>query len=114
MSFVDSILIAAFSIALVFVVLVGVFVLIQLLSKVLANIQSKPEKETGAATAQPAVEAENTIPSPGGPELSTGKLKLRGLDEKTAAMIMAIVSHESEIPLSELRFKSIRAIDEKN
>lgn len=44
--------------------------------------------------------------------LSTGQLKLIGVDEKTAAMIMAIVSHESGIPLSELQFISIKALDE--
>ncbi len=44
--------------------------------------------------------------------LSTGQLKLIGVDEKTAAMIMAIVSHESGITLSELQFISIKALDE--
>ena len=42
---------------------------------------------------------------------SAGELRLIGVDEKTAAMIMAIVSHESQIPLSELQFKMIKAID---
>ena len=40
-----------------------------------------------------------------------GELKLFDVDEKTAAIIMAIVSHESKIPLSELQFKSIKALD---
>lgn len=40
-----------------------------------------------------------------------GELKLFDVDEKTAAMIMAIVSDESKIPLAELQFKSIRAIE---
>jgi hypothetical protein len=47
-------------------------------------------------------------------EISAGKLQLKKVDEKTAAMIMAIVSHESGIPLSELRFRSIKLIEENN
>jgi hypothetical protein len=37
-----------------------------------------------------------------------GELKLIDVDEKTAALIMAIVSDQSGIPLSQLRFQSIR------
>ena len=40
-------------------------------------------------------------------------LKLKGCDEKTAAMIMAIVSDNTGIPLSELVFKSITLVENK-
>ena len=33
-----------------------------------------------------------------------------GTDEKTAAMVLAIVAHDAGIPIEELQFKSIRAI----
>lgn len=42
--------------------------------------------------------------------LNRAELKLINVDEKTAALIMAIVSHESEIPLSELAFTSIKLV----
>jgi len=42
--------------------------------------------------------------------LTYGEMKLVNVDEKTAAMIMAIISDESKIPLSELQFKSIRVV----
>lgn len=42
------------------------------------------------------------------PEMSCGVMKLQNVDDPTAAMIMAIVSDESGIPLSELQFKSIK------
>jgi len=45
---------------------------------------------------------------PGG--RSDGELSLVGVDAKTAATVMAIVSHESGIPLSELRFSRIKAL----
>lgn len=42
--------------------------------------------------------------------LTRAELNLINVDEKTAALIMAIVSHESEIPLSELVFTSIKLV----
>lgn len=120
MSFIDSIMVSLFCIALVFFVLVSLYALIEVFSRVLAGVKAKLAAvsvqetqmpvQTGVQTsAQPAA-----VPySPEGPELSTGELKLKNVDEKTAAMIMAIVSHESSIPLSELRFKSIKEIEDK-
>jgi hypothetical protein len=46
-------------------------------------------------------------------DFSSGTLKLKGCDEKTAAMIMAIVSDNTGIPLSELVFKSITLVENK-
>jgi len=43
-------------------------------------------------------------------EVSTGELILSGVNEKTTALIMAIVSDELKIPLNELQFKSIKLI----
>ncbi len=40
-----------------------------------------------------------------------GELELVHTDEKTAALIMGIVSYESGIPLDELIFHSIKLID---
>ena len=42
---------------------------------------------------------------------SQGTLELDGVDEPTAAVIMAIVSDESGIPLNRLLFKSIKKKD---
>ena len=39
-----------------------------------------------------------------------GEVALIGVDEKTAACVMAIVSHETGIPLSELNFKQIKVL----
>ncbi|MDD2502996.1 MAG: OadG family protein [Clostridia bacterium] len=115
MTFGESLLVSLFSMFIVFVVLVSILVLIQLFSKLLAlgSTQSgscKPvESEKRVQPAAPAPAA--FVP---GPELSTGELRLKNVDEKTAAMIMAIVSDESSIPLSELRFKSIKLIEEES
>jgi oxaloacetate decarboxylase gamma subunit len=41
---------------------------------------------------------------------TSGKTLLTGVDDESAALIMMIVSHHVNIPLSELKFKSIKAI----
>lgn len=101
MSFLDSIIILVFGLGLVFVVLIGLSAAITVESKILFMI--KPKKTTAEETDEQKTE---TIPA-----ATAGELKLIGVKEKTAAMIMAIVSDESGIPLSELQFKSIKALD---
>lgn len=48
------------------------------------------------------------VPAPG----SAGELKLYDTDERTAAMLMAIVADTMGVPVNELRFKSIREVKE--
>lgn len=48
-----------------------------------------------------------------GSAASSGDLELVGVDEKTAAVIMAIVSNKSGIPLNRLQFKSITLMEDK-
>lgn len=45
---------------------------------------------------------------------AAGEFKLYGTDPRTAAMLMAIVADELQAPLNELRFISIREIDNGN
>lgn len=45
------------------------------------------------------------------PTVGDRKVKLVDVDEKTAAMVMALVAHETEIPLDRLDFKSIKKVD---
>jgi hypothetical protein len=110
MSFFDSIMVSLFSIALVFFVLISLSVLIIVFSKALGNINKGQTVETAKGLQE--TEAAKTEPAVGSVPVSAGTLKLIGTDEKTAAMIMAIVSNETNIPLSELSFKSIKCIEE--
>ncbi len=103
MSFFDSLLISFLGLGLVFVVLVGLSAVITIESKVFDLLRKKAKKET--ADHSTGSSGENI------PLISAGELMLFEVDEKTAAMIMAIVSDESGIPLSELQFKSIKALD---
>lgn len=40
------------------------------------------------------------------------RLQLEGVDEPTAAVIMAVVSHQTNIPLEKLDFKKISSVSE--
>ncbi len=111
MSIAQSIGLSLFCISLVFFVLICLFFLIKLLSVVLSSIRHNKSRPAliEAESAAPAVKEFKKEDNCG---VSAGELKLINVDEKTAAMIMAIVSHESRIPLSQLSFKSIRALEE--
>ena len=110
-----TMLMDAFTVMLVvFGVLFIMYILISLSGKVIERISGviiggKKKEETAPAPVASVKEADAQDP---GEEFSSGTLKLKGCDEKTAAMIMAIVSDNTGIPLSELVFKSIKLVDE--
>ncbi|MBQ6303328.1 MAG: OadG family protein [Clostridiales bacterium] len=101
---------AGIVILVVFGVLFLMYILISLSGKIIqaiSNIGKKEEPAKAPATAAPAAAAVSEE------EFSSGTLKLKDCDEKTAAMIMAIVADDTGIPLSELVFKSIKLVDKK-
>lgn len=108
MSFADSLWISLLGLAVVFAVLIFLSFFLTILSSVLGFVvKNNNEKNVAGA-------GDSDVPYiveelDGG--CSGGELKLIGVDEPTAAMIMAIISDESQIPLSQLRFKTIKAID---
>ena len=111
MSTSDMLMNAGIVILVVFGVLFIMYVLISLAGKILATAtkgSDKPEAKPAVAAA-PAAAA----PAAAEEEFSSGTLKLKGCDEKTAAMIMAIVADDTGIPLSELVFKSIKLVEKK-
>ena len=71
----------------------------------------KREMPAEAAPAEEAVIRE-AAPQPEAPG-SAGRIKLHNVEPKTAAMIMAIVADKTEKPLNELRFISIREVENK-
>lgn len=113
MSLADSLLVSLFSMTLVFTVLVVLYILIEVFSRAVGGIKRSPEEDSLQAM---DTSAQAVSPADGftDQDMSLGTLKLKNVDEKTAAMIMAIVSHESGIPLSQLRFKFIKALEENN
>lgn len=107
---VQALMIAASGFIVVFLMLVILWGIIELVSKIVTGVESKAETAapvSAAKAAEPAPAAEPEKPlGPYG-----GELALYDVDEKTAACLMAIVSDSTKIPLDHLIFKSIRALD---
>lgn len=110
MSISESLLVALFCMAVVFGVLAALFLLIRLFSASFGVLNKKKLETISSVTSTSEVPVVNHVSQNEGKELSSSTLKLVNVDEPTAAMIMAIVSDESGIPLSELCFKSIKLI----
>lgn len=130
MSFFTSLLVALFCMSIVFAVLAILLAIIRLFTTALGFFTGrKKHKRSGldnlaehhavavnpvqaTAAAVPTAAAGNTvIVEQPVKKAVTGEIKLNNVDEKTAAMLMAIVSHESGIPLANLIFKSVRLLD---
>lgn len=102
----QSILTAVFMMIFVFLLLALLCVFIKAMAALLNGINQQLAAKTSTAKpeAQPvAIQADEN-------SAYGGTLRLQDVDEPTAAMIMAIVSDTSGIPLSQLCFKSIKAI----
>lgn len=90
-----------FVVVLCMLAIIAIAILI--FSKVMAGVTGKKEKNETAPAAAPAAPAVNQVRS----------LDLIDVDESTAAVIMAIVSEESGIPLDRLSFKSIKKVEDE-
>lgn len=104
----QMLIVAVLGIVIVIVELGVLAVLIQGISKAVRALESAASKKTEAPAA--AVAPAAAAPVPAAP--SAG-VQLFGVDEPTAAVIMAIVSNESGIPLDRLNFKSIKITEDK-
>ena len=90
-------------VALLMVIALGLVVLVMVLRK---RFGKKPSAEPAGVTVDiPAAPAATT---PG----TAGKLKLHDVEPKTAALVMAIVADKLGKPLNELRFISIKEVNE--
>ena len=102
--FIIGILIVAAIIAL----LVAVVVLITKICKVVDHAAVAPAAPAPAYAAAPPPVASYAAAS----AIShSDAIRLINVDDKTAAMIMAIVSDETKIPVDKLRFRAIRYMD---
>ena len=102
MSMPQTVLTAIIGILTVLLILAVIDLLIMLVSKLIRAIEDKNEpKEAETIEKKPETEkaAENE------------NVELVGIDEPTAAVVMAIVSDKTGIPLERLKFKSIKAKD---
>ena len=104
---------------IVFIVLFILYVGIILFGKILNSLSGKKTSSSEADPAStlipvvPVQAATQPLSSPQEGEVYVGTMRLHNVDEQTAAMIMAIVSDESGIPLNELEFKSISLVEQR-
>ena len=99
----QALLVAACGLLTVFIMLAALSEVMTLLSRALnagskATVSAAPPAAPAPAQAVPAGQT------------YAGQVALCGVDEKTAACLMAIVSQETGIPLEELIFHKIKAL----
>lgn len=108
MSFGDAFALAAAGVLIVFFVLIVLMAVI----KILRGFIESMEKSQAAAAAPALAAAAPAAADPNAGKVpakgSLGEIKLHNVDDKTAAMLMAIVADDLQAPLNELRFLSIR------
>lgn len=97
----EALMVALSGIVIVFIMLALLWGVIICVSRAVGKLESMPAFAP-APTPKPA------FPLPTMPTTAP-RVELVGIEETQAACVMAIVSHETGIPLSELVFKSIKA-----
>lgn len=112
----EALMTSLVGIVTVICILAIIAVLIILVSKVIRTVENAASKKKAApaaatAPAAPVGKPTGVIPVAG---VSQGTIDLVNVDEKTAAIIMAIVSDKSGIPLNRLSFKSIKLVEDEN
>jgi Na+-transporting methylmalonyl-CoA/oxaloacetate decarboxylase gamma subunit len=116
-TFSQAISISITGIIVVMIILALLAVLVVLLSKAIRAMEKGAKKNQPVQAVKSPVNAVTATNADKGVKLpetqSAGQLDLYKTDEKTAAVIMAIVSYESKIPLNRLKFNSIKLIDEQ-
>ncbi len=106
----SMLIVALVGIVIVLVELGILAVLIQGISKIVRALEGAVSKKSAApAAAAPAPAAAPAV----APAAPSAGVQLVGVDEPTAAVVMAIVSNESGIPLNRLSFKSIKITEDK-
>lgn len=114
----EALLVSVSGFFIVFGMLAALSLMIVLISRAAGSLARRPAP-VGSPAPVPAPAARPAMP-PAAPIMAAastaqtapfgGTVTLSGVDDLTAACIMAIVSDEIGVPLSELTFKSIKAI----
>lgn len=98
-----ALLISLVGFIIVFMILSLLAVFVKSMGKIFDSIN---EKKKPAPLPKGPVTAATGVPLP--PNQSEGSVELVNVSEEDAAVIMAIVSHRSGIPLNRLKFNSIK------
>ena len=99
--------IAVLGYAVVFLGLVMLLAVVTVMGKVMAG------RRKAVPAAAPVPEPAPTPVEKPKAKGTAGQLKLYNVSERDAALIMAIVAHKLGRPVNELRFRSIKEVEEK-
>ena len=113
LGFLDALFVSVTGIGVVMLELMLIAVFIIIISKIIRAFEHRRAdvEEELPAPAPLMANATSGVPLP--ETQSAGDLILVHVEESTAAVIMAIVSEHSGIPLNRLRFQSIKLLEEK-
>lgn len=120
----DALLLALIGIAVVFIVLILLMLIVSLVGKIFDGSEKLKEKHPEWNDKVQNLKAKMTFWKKDKKEETEtveqplakgtcGELKLINTDERDAAMIMAIVADQTNTPLNELRFKSIKRVEDE-
>ncbi len=119
----DALSTSGFGFVLVLIVLAVILFFVKLFPKIFGQKSKKATSDENVAEAQSPAPVQVAQPEaivaeePAKEEVklpyTPGYVTLDGVKEQDAAVIMAITSHESGIPLERLCFKSIRRLNQK-
>ena len=104
MNVIDCIILAGIGILTVFAVLFALSILIRLISFTV-HLQTPWKRHDKVS-----LTGHGSIPLPSVPNISRGLCKQYQVDDRTAAIVMAIVADEMKLPLNEITFISIREV----
>ena len=113
---------SALGIAIVFALIIVLMIVVKIMSAIITGataVRNKAVANAPAADGTAAQDANGAVQTgaaargekalaPG----SAGDVKLYNVSDRDAAMIMAIVADKMQVPLNELRFLSIREVNE--
>ncbi|HHW45789.1 MAG TPA: OadG family protein [Clostridiales bacterium] len=109
MTVIESLPYALFCMAVVFAALIALCLIIKVFSFLFGRMSG--EETNSGTTPQAAIKAApQTVSTNQVSGTSSGQLTLKGVDEPTAAIIMAVISEDLGMPLEQLSFKSIKLV----
>ena len=120
----DALLLALIGVVVVFIVLILLMLIVSLVGKIFDGSEKLKEKHPEWNDKVQNLKAKMTFWKKDKEEETEtveqplakgtcGELKLINTDERDAAMIMAIVADQTNTPLNELRFKSIKRVEDE-
>ncbi len=99
-------------IVVLFAIVIGLIIACKVISVFVAGAKWRAAQRGAGAVAMPAAAQPGSVRAIINDYLVVdGQFDLNGIDEKTTALVLAIVANDAGIPLAELQFKSIKAID---